>query len=107
MTKFFILLFSIGMISAQNNYPIVLIHGFMGWGPEETGGYNYWGGREVSAQMLRDEGHTVFTVSVGPVSSNWERAIEIYTQLKGGRVDYGKAHAEKFNIIQKDRKSVV
>lgn len=101
MTKFFILLFSIGMISAQNNYPIVLIHGFMGWGPEEMGGYNYWGGREDFAQMLRDEGHTVFTVSVGPVSSNWERAIEIYTQLKGGRVDYGKAHAEKFNIIQK------
>jgi triacylglycerol lipase len=73
----------------------------MGWGPEEMGGYNYWGGREDFAQMLRDEGHTVFTVSVGPVSSNWERAIEIYTHLKGGRVDYGKAHAEKFNIIQK------
>ena len=101
MRKIIILVFSIGIITAQNNYPIVLIHGFMGWGEDEMGGYNYWGGREDYAQMLRDEGHTVFTVSVGPVSSNWERAIEIYTHLKGGRVDYGKAHAEKFNIIQK------
>tara|TARA_B100000029_G_scaffold6314_1_gene6833 strand:- start:7539 stop:8747 length:1209 start_codon:yes stop_codon:yes gene_type:complete len=90
----------------QNNYPIVLIHGFMGWGSEEMGGYNYWGGIKDYAQMLRDEGSTVFTVSVGPVSSNWERAIEVYTQLKGGQVDYGKSHAKKFNIIQKPKGKV-
>ena len=96
-----IILFCIGVIFAQNNYPIVLIHGFMGWGEDEMGGYNYWGGREDYSQMLRDQGHIVFTVSVGPVSSNWDRAIEVYTQLKGGQVDYGLAHAEKFNIIQK------
>jgi triacylglycerol lipase len=100
MRKTFLILFTIGIIFAQNNYPIVLIHGFLGWGEEEMGGYKYWGGRNDYAQMLRDEGHTVFTVSVGPVSSNWERAIEVYAQLKGGQVDYGKAHAEKFNIIQ-------
>ena len=29
---------------ANNKYPIVLIHGFIVWGPEEMGGYNYWGG---------------------------------------------------------------
>ena len=33
-----------GCITAQNNYTIVLIHGFMGWGPNEMGGYRYWGG---------------------------------------------------------------
>jgi len=103
MRKIIILVFSIGIITAQINYPIVLIHGFMGWGEDEMGGYNYWGGREDYAQMLRDEGHTVFTVSIGPVSSNWERAIEVYTQLKGGQVDYGKAHAGKFNIVQKPK----
>jgi len=103
MRKIIILVFSIGIITAQNNYPIVLIHGFMGWGEDEMGGYNYWGGREDYAQILRDEGHTVFTVSIGPVSSNWERAIEVYTQLKGGQVDYGKAHAGKFNIVQKPK----
>ena len=88
---------------AQNTYPIVLVHGFMGWGEDEMGGYRYWGGRQDYAQMLRDEGHTVFTVSIGPVSSNWERAVEVYTQLKGGQVDYGKAHAEQ-SILPKNRK---
>ncbi len=103
MRKIIIILLCIGVIFAQNNYPIVLIHGFMGWGEDEMGGYNYWGGREDYSQMLRDQGHTVFTVSVGPVSSNWERAIEVYTQLKGGQVDYGKAHSEIFNVIQKPK----
>ncbi|MBT3299642.1 MAG: lipase [Candidatus Marinimicrobia bacterium] len=88
-------------LSAENSAPIVLVHGFLGWGPEEMGGYKYWGGKHDLAKILEDEGYQVFTVSVGPVSSNWERAIEIYHQLKGGQVDYGKAHASKFDIIQK------
>ena len=29
-------------IFSQNQYPIVLIHGFMGWGTDEMGGYKYW-----------------------------------------------------------------
>jgi len=90
-----------GCIKAQNNYPIVLIHGFMGWGPNEMGGYHYWGGTQDYVEMLELDGHVVFVMSVGPVSSNWERAIEVYYQLKGGQVDYGKNHSEKFNIIQK------
>jgi len=32
-----------GQLSAENNYPIVLVHGFVGWGPEEMGGYHYLG----------------------------------------------------------------
>ncbi len=90
-----------GAIFGKNDYPIVLIHGFLGWGPDEMGGYKYWGGKDDIADLLRQEGHTVFEVSVGPVSSNWDRAVEAYTQLKGGQVDYGKAHSEKFGLIQK------
>ena len=37
-------------------------------------------------------------LSLRRVSSNWERAIEAYYQLKGGQVDYGKGHAKKYNI---------
>ena len=104
MKRYLIIFFvMLGCLVGQNQYPIVLIHGFMGWGPDEMGGYNYWGGKEDYAQMLRGEGHTVFTVSIGPVSSNWERAVEVYTQLKGGQVDYGKAHAKKYNIIQQPK----
>ena len=95
---FFILL---TLSKAQNNFPIVLIHGFMGWGPDEMGEYNYWGGKDDLVSLLEEQGHIVFELSVGPVSSNWERAIEVYYQLKGGQIDYGKRHANKYNIIQK------
>ena len=102
MKRYFIAgIFIMGAIFGKNDYPIVLIHGFLGWGPDEMGGYKYWGGKDDIADLLRQEGHTVFEVSVGPVSSNWDRAIEAYTQLKGGQVDYGKAHSEKFGLIQK------
>lgn len=86
---------------AQNNYPIVFVHGFMGWGPGEMGDYNYWGGKKDFLSSLKSQGHEVFEVSVGPVSSNWERAIECYYQIKGGQVDYGKRHSDKYNVIQK------
>ena len=102
MKRYFIAgIIIMGAIFGKNDYPIVLIHGFLGWGPDEMGGYKYWGGKDDIADLLRQEGHTVFEVSVGPVSSNWDRAVEAYTQLKGGQVDYGKAHSEKFGLIQK------
>ena len=38
MKKFWFLNLAITLFTfAQNNYPIVLIHGFMGWGPGEMG----------------------------------------------------------------------
>ncbi len=81
----------------------MLIHGFMGWGPDEMGNYNYWGGKSDYVNMLKNEGFDVLEVSVGPISSNWERAIEVYYQLKGGQVDYGRDHSEKYGIIQKPK----
>ena len=73
----------------------------MGWGENEMGDYNYWGGEDDFVSLLEEQGHVVFELSVGPVSSNWERAIEVYYQLKGCQIDYGKRHANKFNIIPK------
>ncbi len=95
------LILFISFLFAQNKYPIVLVHGFLGWGPEEMIGYKYWGGFWDIGEYLEEKGFTVFTVSIGPVSSNWERAVEIYYQLKGGQIDYGKKHADKFGVIQK------
>tara|TARA_B100000609_G_scaffold102204_1_gene81233 strand:- start:341 stop:1501 length:1161 start_codon:yes stop_codon:yes gene_type:complete len=85
---------------AENNYPIVFIHGFMGWGPEEMGDYSYWGGENNYIKDLEEEGHQIFAVSVGPISSNWDRAIEAFYQIKGGQVDYGFSHSEKNKIIR-------
>ncbi len=95
--------FCVEIIQAQNSYPIILVHGFMGWGRDEMGSYRYWGGKFDLEQYLRDQEYTVFTASVGPVSSNWDRAVELYYQIKGGQVDYGRDHSELFDLIQKPK----
>jgi triacylglycerol lipase len=80
-----------------SRYPIVLVHGFGGWGPDELVGYKYWGGTALDIQQyLRDRGFEVYTTSVGPITSNHDRACELYFQIKGGRVDYGAEHAKKY-----------
>lgn len=35
---------------------------------------------------------------VSPVASSWERACQLFYQLKGGRVDYGEAHSRRHEI---------
>ncbi|OPJ62434.1 esterase/lipase family protein [Clostridium oryzae] len=79
-----------------NNYPIVMVHGLFGWGNNELAGLNYWGGAESLQQKLVDKRYTVYTPSIGPVSSNWDRACELYAYIKGGTVDYGEAHSKKY-----------
>ncbi len=79
----------------QNAHPIVLVGGFTSWGREEAFGFKYWGGpgRDIQ-EDLKAHGYPCVTAAVGPLSSNWDRACELYAQLKGGRVDYGAAHAK-------------
>ena len=54
------------------------------------GSYRYWGGKNDIEQQLKDRGYQVYTANVGPLSSNWDRAIELYYQIKGGEVDMEK-----------------
>ena len=89
------------ILISQNTYPIILIHGFLGWGRDEMAGYYYWGGKTDLEAELNSAGYEVYTVSVGPISPNWDRAIEAFYQIKGGQVDYGNEKAEKYNIIQR------
>ena len=95
------LLFSVDQLRAENDYPIILVHGFLGWGTDEMSGYNYWGGKNDLAAHLDSLGYTVYVATVGPVSSNWDRAVELYYCIKGGQVDYGKSHADRYGIDQK------
>lgn len=81
-------------------YPIILVHGMFGWGDDE--GINnylpYWGATTGNlVTYLNEKGYKSFAASVGPASSTWDRACELYARLVGGVVDYGKAHSEKFN----------
>lgn len=79
----------------NNNYPIVMVHGLFGWGNDELYGINYWGGENSLKDILTQKGYTVFTPTIGSISSNWDRACELYAYLKGGTVDYGEAHSKK------------
>ncbi len=64
-------------------------------------GYYYWGGKLDLESWLKEQGFDVYTLSVGPVSSNWDRAVEVFHQIKGGQADYGKMHSREFGLIQK------
>lgn len=79
-----------------NKYPIVLVHGLFGWGNDELAHLNYWGGSDSLRELLSQKGYEVYTPSIGPVASNWDRACELYAYLLGGTVDYGAAHAAKY-----------
>ncbi|MFC0524905.1 esterase/lipase family protein [Pontibacillus salicampi] len=83
--------------AANNDYPIILVHGVAGWGKEEMKNFYYWGGiNDVEGQLNRN-GYETYVASMGPLSSNRDRAAELYAFIKGGTVDYGAAHAAKHN----------
>ncbi len=85
----------------KNSCPIILVHGMGGWGLDELPGYFYWGGTTDLKAFLEENGYEVYVASVGAVSSNWDRAIELYYQIKGGQVDYGAEHSKNFGHLQR------
>jgi triacylglycerol lipase len=82
-------------VLAANNNPVILVHGFAGFGRSELLGYKYWGGLTDLQEQLKTRypDQLVATAVVGPFSSNWDRAVELFYQIKGGCVDYGALHA--------------
>lgn len=65
--------------------PYILVHGMGGTAADFS---------SVS-EVLSTQGKTSYAATVGPYSSAWDRACELYAQLTGTRVDYGAAHAKK------------
>ncbi|MEO7496687.1 MAG: hypothetical protein ABIT83_23900, partial [Massilia sp.] len=96
-----------GPAAAANNAPLVLVSGFLGFGPDQykDSGFLYWGGFNDIVDHLRAGGaHQVLAATVAPIGSNWDRAVELYYQIKGGCVDYGRVHSSKHahrNNVQK------
>ncbi len=88
---------------AANTNPVILVHGFAGFGRNELLGYKYWGGLDDLQVQLQAKysNQLVATAVVGPFSSNWDRAVELFYQIKGGCVDYGAAHAAANNHYEK------
>lgn len=83
----------------MSKYPLILVHGFMGWGEDDklSKVCRYWGtfGKNVP-KYLREQGYEVFVPSLGPFESAWDRSCELYAYIYGGTVDYGKVHSEKY-----------
>ena len=84
--------------SSQDD-PVVFVHGLMGWG--QRAGINavlpYWGMTTGSlTSYLNALGYETYSATVGPISSAWDRACELYAQLTGTTVDYGAAHAAEY-----------
>ncbi len=79
-----------------NSYPMVFVNGIYGWSKEEIEKRSYWGGSLDIIERLNNEGFKALSATVGNFSSNWDRAVELYYYIKGGRVDYGAAHAAKY-----------
>ncbi|MEE1320023.1 MAG: hypothetical protein UHM85_00620 [Acutalibacteraceae bacterium] len=82
----------------NTNYKYIFVHGLSGWGSYDSI-YKlmpYWGmfGGDLM-EYLRDKGFDCYAASVAPSDSAWDRACELYAQLAGTVVDYGKAHSEK------------
>lgn len=90
----------------RNQYPIVLVHGFMGFCagelllPDRTP-FMYWGYARKGApndimKILSDYGYQAYESCPSPVLDDRQRAIQIYAQLTGTTADFGAASAEKF-----------
>lgn len=85
----------------STDYPYIFVHGMGGWSPTNKF-YSlspYWGGGLWLSDtdlitMLNDQGIKAYAPAVGPLSSAWDRACELYAQLMGTTVDYGEAHAK-------------
>ena len=64
-------------------YPIVFVHGLFGWGSDEgiDRKMPYWGATTGNlTEFLNEQGFDCYSASVGPISSAWDRACELYAR---------------------------
>ena len=84
----------------NTNYKYVFVHGLSGWGSydDQYKYMPYWGmlGGDL-LDYLNGKGFACYAASVDPKGSAWDRACELYAQLTGNVVDYGKEHSERCN----------
>ena len=85
--------------SGATRYPTVYVHGLMGWGEHDQiySAVPYWGLSTDLMPYMTSKGYESYAASVGPLSSAWDRACELYAQLTGTTVDYGAAHAAEYD----------
>jgi len=83
----------------KNQDPIILVHGFNGFTDDINPNVlsHYWGGDKLNIrQDLEQNGYNAYEASISAFGSNYDRAVELYYYIKGGTIDYGAAHAERY-----------
>ena len=85
-------------VAKRSDLRYIFVHGLSGWGSYDDA-YRvvpYWGmfGGDLIG-YLNAQGYSCHAASVSPEGSAWDRACELYAQLAGTVVDYGKAHSER------------
>lgn len=85
---------------SKSDLKFVFVHGLSGWGHYDmiNNFVPYWGliGGSITKYLGR-QGYDCYEPSVAPSGSAWDRACELYAQLAGTVVDYGKEHSERCN----------
>lgn len=83
---------------SQSDLKFVFVHGLSGWGHYDLINHfiPYWGltGGSITKYLGR-QGYDCYEPSVSPSGSAWDRACELYAELTGTVVDYGKEHSER------------
>lgn len=87
------------VIEKKNDFPIVMVHGAMGWG--ETDLWNkfmrYYGFTRMNIpQLYRQLGIECCSPALGPYTCIWDRACDLWAQLVGGTTDYGIVHSQRY-----------
>ncbi len=85
---------------SKSDLKFVFVHGLSGWGHYDFVNHfiPYWGltGGSITKYLGR-QGYDCYEPSVAPSGSAWDRACELYAELTGTVVDYGKEHSERCN----------
>lgn len=81
-------------------YPYVFVSGYAGWGEYQI--FNsvlpYWGRLNGDlVAYLNEQGYECHAATIDPAGSAWDRACELYAQLNGTVVDYGKVHSKAYH----------
>ncbi|RMX66438.1 hypothetical protein DD238_005102 [Peronospora effusa] len=83
----------------NTKYPIVLLHGVFGYGRIKPF-WNLWSPYWPEEALDQLNTNKNLIVELGALSSDHDRACEVFYQLYGGQVDYGEVHSHKAGHAQ-------
>ena len=80
----------------NNKYPVILVHGFMGYGDEDgvSRFLSGWGFSltKNAVKYLNKNGYETYGPAVGPINNAWDRTCELYARLSA--VDRHPTHQD-------------